>query len=92
MGARVFAVQGKFDWQECKQLTAQQASLTKRITDLKELMAKAERGGGGGFVNATVHQPTLTGLEADRRLTEETLVEKNCDKSSEPAGRAASRR
>jgi hypothetical protein len=84
MGARVFAVQGKFEWQSCEQLLAQRNSYTKRIEDLEGTMAKASRDAGGGFVNATVHQPTLTGFKAERELIAESMAKKGCP---EPAAR-----
>jgi hypothetical protein len=77
-GARVFAVPHKFDWQSCKQLTAQRDSFTKRIDEVRTIMAKNARDPGGGFVNATAHQPTLVGFEAERRLIEESMEAKHC--------------
>jgi hypothetical protein len=86
-GAHVFAVQGKFEWQSCKQLVGLRDSYAKQIDDLHVTMAKAAQDAGGGFVNATAHRPTLVGLEAERRLVEESMAKKNC--ASPPPPRAA---
>jgi hypothetical protein len=45
-------------------------------------MTKAGRDAGGGIVNAAVHQPTLLGLQSERRLIEESRTEKNCDSAA----------
>jgi hypothetical protein len=77
-GARVLTVQGKFEWQDCKQLEAQRASYTKQIGDLQALMDKNAAGGGGSLVNATVHAPVMARLKSERTLIAETMADKNC--------------
>lgn len=78
LGARALAVQGKHEWQSCDQLSGLRSSLSKRIDETTETMDKASRDAGGGLVNATVHWPTLAGLQAERRLVDETMAEKGC--------------
>lgn len=78
LGSRALAVQGKHSWQTCQQLSVLREAQTKKINDLRLVMDKGARDAGGGLVNITVHQPTLVGLEAERRLVEDTMAGKNC--------------
>lgn len=77
-GARTFAVQGKSEWKSCEQLLASYNSYSSGIAQIEATMAKAGRDAGGGFVNATVHQPKLAGLKAERRLIADSMANKGC--------------
>jgi hypothetical protein len=76
--ARALVVPGKFDALTCPEIAAQIEQRTKRITELTRLMETASRETVGYLTNGAVHAPVLAEARAERRILEETQVEKNC--------------
>jgi hypothetical protein len=85
--ARVYSVQGKYDYMTCPELAGNVTTTRKSIVELETAMAKADRDPAGIVINATVYAAPLAQARANLQLLQETQVEKKCPELLAPGSR-----
>ncbi len=74
----VFADPGKYEFYNCEQIAAQQASWKARQQELKLLMDKARQSTGGAAINVIAYQTDYVGAGEELKVLDATARSKNC--------------
>ncbi len=87
--AGYYAEPGKYKFYPCAALAILVPPLKEREQELRALMAKAERGPGGGLVSAVAYRNDLLATRGELMEIERTAASKNCPplRVPKPAGR-----
>ncbi len=75
----LFVAPGKYAIYNCTELANQGRVAAARERELKELMAKASAGAGGGVVNVLAYRNEYLANQGQLKQLEQTAVEKKCD-------------
>lgn len=78
VGSRAFVVQGKHDSKTCEELATLHKKTAKRVAELDELQARAERSAGGSVIGAAVYGPTASEARAELRMVREAQAGNKC--------------
>jgi|SRR5580698_9872398 hypothetical protein len=77
-----FADPAKYDLYDCKQLETERKNLATRMTQLQNLMAKAETGAGGPVVAELAYRNELIAVRGQARLADEVWQRNKCRASA----------
>jgi hypothetical protein len=69
---------GQYSVYHCNEIAAQSKVLADREKELRNLMDKADQGGGGSVIGAVAYGPQYDTVRADEKILQRTAVEKNC--------------
>jgi hypothetical protein len=83
----IYAAPGKYDFLDCATITSRLAGASARETQLKELIARANKAAGGSIVSAVVYQDDYNTVRADIRALRKAADEKKCSAAPAPATR-----
>lgn len=70
---------GQYDLYDCPAIKVAATGIVVRQRQLEGLMAKAERGPGGGLINATTYQPEYVTLRGKMSELRRVAAENRCD-------------
>jgi hypothetical protein len=73
-----YAAPGKYDFLDCPGIAQRLKTAQDREKELTDLMTRAERGVGGGIVNAIAYQDNLNTARAQSRELRKAAEAKQC--------------
>jgi hypothetical protein len=76
-----YAAPGKYDFLDCPGIAQRLKTTSDRERELVDLMTRAERGVGGGIVNAIAYQDNLNTARAQSRELRKAAEAKQCPPS-----------
>jgi hypothetical protein len=74
-----FADPGKYEFHSCDQIAAQRTYWKGREEELEQLMAKAEKGTGGAFVNVIAYKADHMAAGEELKVLAATARDKRCN-------------
>jgi len=77
--ATAITAPGQYDLYDCPAIKVASAGISKRQRQLEGLMARAERGAGGGFVSATTYKPEYITLRGKMSQLRRAAAENHCN-------------
>jgi hypothetical protein len=69
---------GRYSAYHCNDLAARWKVLVAREKELRELMDRADQGGGGAVIGSLAYRPDYDSVLGEERLLQRTAAEKNC--------------
>ncbi len=69
---------GHYSAYHCNDLAARWKVLVAREKELRELMERADQGGGGAVIGSLAYRPEYDAVLGEERLLQRTAAEKNC--------------
>jgi hypothetical protein len=70
---------GRYELYHCNDLAARQKVLAAREKELRELMARADQGGGGAVIGSLAYRTDYESVLSEERLLQRTAADKNCN-------------
>lgn len=70
---------GRYSAYHCNDLAARWKVLVAREKELRELMERADQGGGGAVIGSLAYRPEYDSVLGEERLLQRTAAEKNCN-------------
>lgn len=69
---------GRYSAYHCNDLAARWKVLVAREKELRDLMERADQGGGGAVIGSLAYRPDYDSVLGEERLLQRTAAEKNC--------------
>ncbi len=79
----------RYEGYNCKDLLTQWNNLAKRETELRNLINKADEGGGGVVIGAMTYRSDYQTVQEQKKVLQRTAAEKNCSLTPAPAAASA---
>jgi hypothetical protein len=76
---------GRYSAYHCKDIAAQWKVLTAREKELRDLMARANQGGGGAVIGSLAYRTDYETVRSEERLLQREAAEKNCNSTPQSA-------
>ncbi len=74
---------GRYSAYHCNDLAARWKELVKRDKELRDLMDRADQGGGGAVIGSLAYRTDYESVRSEERLLERTAAEKNCNPTTQ---------
>jgi len=70
---------GHYSAYHCNDLAARWKVLTARDKELRDLIDRADQGGGGAVIGSLAYRSDYESVRSEERLLQRTAIDKNCD-------------
>ena len=74
---------GRYSAYHCNDLAARWKVLVAREKDLRELMDRADQGGGGAVIGSLAYRTDYESVRSEEKLLQRTAAEKNCNPTTQ---------
>ena len=74
---------GRYTAYHCNDLAARWKELVKREKELRDLIDRADQGGGGAVIGSLAYRTDYESVRSEERLLQRTAAEKNCNPTTQ---------
>ena len=74
---------GRYSAYHCNDLAARWKELVKREKELRDLMDRADQGGGGAVIGSLAYRTDYESVRSEEKLLQRTAAEKNCNPTTQ---------
>jgi hypothetical protein len=74
---------GRYSSYHCNDLATRWKDLVKREKELRDLMDRADQGGGGTVIGSIAYRPEYESVRSEEILLQRTATEKNCNPTTQ---------
>ncbi len=74
---------GRYSTYHCNDLATRWKELVKREKELRDLMDRADQGGGGAVIGSLAYRPEYESVRSEEVLLQRTATEKNCNPTTQ---------